>query len=67
MAMKRITVLLKEKDQHAVKAIQARFGLLSQNDAIRFALRMLALAPGSKGALQELGRQGVQSTKNPRH
>ena len=44
MAVKRMTVLLKEQDQQAVKIIQARFHLLSQNDAIRFALRLLALS-----------------------
>ena len=45
MAAKRMTILLKEQDQQAVQAIQTRFHLLSQNDAIRFALRLLALSP----------------------
>jgi TolB-like protein len=36
---------LKDQDQQAVKLIQAHFRLLSQNDAIRFALRLLALSP----------------------
>ena len=65
MAMKRFTVLLKDKDEQAVKAIQARFHLRSQNEAIRFALRALALSPEGKGALQELGLQGVQSPPGP--
>jgi hypothetical protein len=45
MAVKRMTVSLKDQDQQAVKLIQSRFRLLSQNDAIRFALRVLALSP----------------------
>ena len=44
MALKRMTVMLKDQDQLAIKQIQARFRLLSQNDAIRFALRILALS-----------------------
>jgi hypothetical protein len=66
MTAKRITVSLKEKDQQAVQAIQARFRLLSQNDAIRFALRVLALPPGQDGAFQKLGLQGVPSPRQSR-
>src|SRR5262245_12900409 len=61
MAVKSMSVSLREQDQQAVKIIQARFRLLSQNDAIRFALRVLALPPESTGALRWLPLAGFPS------
>jgi Arc/MetJ-type ribon-helix-helix transcriptional regulator len=54
MAAKRVTVLLKDKDQQAVRAIQTRFRLHSRSDAIRFALRVLTLPAGSQEARSKL-------------
>jgi hypothetical protein len=42
--MKRTTIFLADKDREAIRAIQERFGVATDSDAIRLALRVLAEA-----------------------
>jgi Arc/MetJ family transcription regulator len=42
--MKRTTIFLADEDREAIRAIQQRFGVSTDSDAIRLALRVLAEA-----------------------
>jgi hypothetical protein len=44
LRMKRTTIFLAEEDRHAIRTIQRRFGVSTDSDAIRLALRVLAQA-----------------------
>ena len=53
MALKRTTIFLLEQDQRLIRLLQARYGLATQSDVIRFALRTVgeaALASGKPAA-----------------
>lgn len=54
MASKRTTIFLLERDVRLIRTLQGRYGLRSQSDVIRFALRTvgdLAAAPEHRGTL----------------
>lgn len=42
--MRRTTIFLGDEDREAIRTIQARYGVSSDSDAIRLALRVLAQA-----------------------
>jgi len=51
MAVKRNTNFLQERDQRLIRTLQVRYGLTTQSDVIRFALRTVgeaAIAPGKQ-------------------
>ena len=50
MAVKRTMVSLKERDQQALLALQARYHLATASDALRFALRTCDLSPAQRPA-----------------
>ncbi len=47
-AMKRTTIFLGDADRTAIQAIKDRFGISSDSDAIRLALRVIAGVPNSQ-------------------
>jgi hypothetical protein len=45
MAVKRTTIFLLERDVRLIRALQGRYGLRTQSDVIRFALRTVGGVP----------------------
>ena len=63
MAIKRTTIFLLERDQRLIRRLQDRYGLTTQSDVIRFALRTMgeaALAPGTHEARRSTKRTQQQ-------
>ena len=59
MNTKRTTIYLDEKDRQALTTLQARYGMATLSDVIRFALRTLAAQPEREGSFQETPFQGL--------
>jgi hypothetical protein len=62
MTAKRTTIYLEEKDRHALTALQARYGMATQSDVIRFALRALAAQSERRVLPQEVPYQDLLSS-----
>src|SRR5262245_53912559 len=59
MTTKRTTIYLDEKDRQALTTLQARYGMATLSDVIRFALRTLAAQPEREGSFPETPSQGL--------
>jgi len=59
MTTKRTTIYLDEKGRQALTALQARYGMATQSDVIRFALRALATLAERTVLPQEVPSQGL--------
>lgn len=53
--MKRTTIFLGDADRSAIQAIKDRFGISSDSDAIRLALRVIAGVPNAEVLLLPAG------------
>src|SRR5262245_13498221 len=62
MPSKRTTIYLADRDRQALRLLQARYGMASPSDVIRFALRTLAGQPERDQTAQEPSEVGVLST-----